>query len=146
MVRVIYGMRRYGLTVRFAAMDFFVDLARYSPTPEYAQSKIPLLLDPASSKTQVAYPTSAVLGPYTDIYFRGFDNVFPDYYRFKEWEREFDSKFAKGGLPNLSLVRFMHDHTGDFGDAILGVNTPNCRLPTMTTRSDYRRKNRPQPL
>lgn len=113
-------------TVR--SYGFFVDLARYSPTPEYAQSKIPPLLDPASTRTQVAYPTSPVLGPYTDIYFRGFDNVFPDYYRFKEWEREFDSKFAKGGLPNLSLVRFMHDHTGDFGDAILGVNTPELQV------------------
>jgi DNA-binding beta-propeller fold protein YncE len=69
-----------------------------------------------------------VLGPYTDIYFRGFDNAFPDYYRFKEWEREFDGKFAKGGLPNLSLVRFMHDHTGDFADAILGVNTPELQV------------------
>jgi YVTN family beta-propeller protein len=107
---------------------FFVDLARYSPTEQFAQYKIPLLLDPASSQTQVAYPTSAVLGPYTDIYFRGFDNAFPDYYRFKEWEREFDAKFAKGGLPNLSLVRFMHDHTGDFGEAILGVNTPELQV------------------
>ena len=107
---------------------FFVDLARYSPSEQYAEYKIPLALDPASSKTQVAYPTSAVLGPYTDIYFRGFDNAFPDYYRFKEWEREFDSKFAKGGLPNLSLVRFMHDHTGDFGEAILGVNTPELQV------------------
>ena len=107
---------------------FFVDLARYSPTPQFAESKIPLLLDPASSHTQVAYPTSAVLGPYTDIYFRGFDNAFPDYYRFQEWEREFDGKFAKGGLPNLSLVRFMHDHTGDFADAILGVNTPELQV------------------
>jgi DNA-binding beta-propeller fold protein YncE len=107
---------------------FFVDLARYSPDEEHAQSKIPLVLDPASSKTQVAYPTSAVLGPFTDIYFRGFDNAFPDYYRFKEWEREFDNKFAKGGLPNLSLVRFMHDHTGDFAQAILGVNTPELQV------------------
>ena len=112
-------MRSYG---------FFVDLARYNPTEQYAQYKIPLVIDPASSKTQVAYPTSAVLGPYTDIYFRGFDNAFPDYYRFKEWEREFDTKFAKGGLPNLSLVRFMHDHTGDFGQAILGVNTPELQV------------------
>jgi YVTN family beta-propeller protein len=107
---------------------FFVDLARYSPDEQHPQYKIPLALDPASSKTQVAYPTSAVLGPYTDIYFRGFDNAFPDYYRYKEWEREFDTKFVKGGLPNLSLVRFMHDHTGDFGQAILGVNTPELQV------------------
>jgi hypothetical protein len=107
---------------------FFVDLARYSSAPEYAQFKIPLVVDPAASKTQVAYPTSAVLGPYTDIYFRGFDNAFPDYYRFKEWEREFDTKFGAGSLPNLSLVRFMHDHTGDFSQAILGVNTPEIQV------------------
>ena len=118
-LRAHHSVRSYG---------FFVDLARYSPTPQFAEYKIPLLLDPASSKTQVAYPTSAVLGPYTDIYFRGFDNAFPDYYRFKEWEREFDTKFAKGGLPNVSLVRFMHDHTGDFGEAILGVNTPELQV------------------
>ena len=105
---------------------FFIDLARY----DAAHSKyiIPLLLDPASTKTQVAYPANGALGPYTDIYFRSFDNAFPDYYRFKEWEREFDTKFAKRGLPRLSLVRFMHDHTGDFNEAILGVNTPELQV------------------
>jgi YVTN family beta-propeller protein len=117
---------RAGLSVR--NYGFFVDLARYNPSLQYAQHKIPLLLDPAAKGTQVAYPTSAELAPLTDIYFRGFDNTFPDYYRYKEWERDFDAKFAKGGLPNLSLVRFMHDHTGDYGDAILGVNTPELQV------------------
>jgi len=107
---------------------FFVDLGRYNPPPQFAAYRIPPLVDPASTRTQVAYPTSAALAPYTDIYFRGFDNVLPDYYRFKEWEREFDSKYAAGGLPDLSLVRFMHDHTGDFGRAILGVNTPELQV------------------
>ena len=32
----------------------------------------------------------------------------------QEWEREFDTNYAKGGLPSLSLVRFMHDHTGNY--------------------------------
>jgi hypothetical protein len=78
----------------------------------------------------VAFPASAALAPYTDPYFRGFDNAFPDYYRYKEWEREFDTKFAKAGgaeLPSLSLVRFMHDHTGNFSTAIDGVNTPELQ-------------------
>src|SRR5438067_7601180 len=118
-LRAHRSVRNYG---------FFIDLARYSPSEQYSQYKIPLLLDPASTKTQVSYPASAILAPYTDIYFRSFDNAFPDYYRFKEWEREFDTKYAKGGLPNLSLVRFMHDHTGDFGAAILGVNTPELQI------------------
>ena len=36
----------------------------------------------------------------------------------------FDANYASGGLPNLTLVRFMHDHTGSFGTAIDKVNTP----------------------
>ena len=82
-----------------------------------------------STNTIVAYPTNVALTPYTDPYFRGFDNTFPDYYRYKEWEREFDANYAKpeGGLPSLSLVRFMHDHTGNFGTAIDGVNTPELQ-------------------
>jgi len=117
---------RAGLSVR--NYGFFIDLARYDPAPQYSQYKIPLLLNPAAKETQVSYPTSPALAPFTDIYFRGFDNQFPDYYRFKEWEREFDRRYANGGLPNLSLVRFMHDHTGDFAQAILGVNTPELQV------------------
>ena len=73
------------------------------------------------------------LAPFTDPYFRGFDNNFPDYYRYTEWEREFDANYAKGGLPSLSLVRFMHDHTGNFGTAIDLVNTPE----TQEADNDY---------
>jgi len=65
------------------------------------------------------------LAPFTDQYFRGFDPSFPDYYRYKEWERDFDTNYATGGLPNLSLVRFMHDHTGNFATSIDLVNTPD---------------------
>jgi YVTN family beta-propeller protein len=117
---------RKGLSVR--NYGFFIDLTRYSLPVQSAQYQIPLLLDPAATKTQVAYPANAALAQHTDIYFRSFDNAFPDYYRYKEWEREFDSKYVKGCLPNLSLVRFMHDHTGDFSDAILGVNTPELQV------------------
>jgi YVTN family beta-propeller protein len=121
---------RKGLTLR--NYGFFIDLERYGMEPESmpgsAKYQIPLLLDPAASKTQVAYPADKALAKFTDIYFRSFDNAFPDFYRFKEWEREFDSKYAAGGLPNLSLVRFMHDHTGSFKQAILGVNTPELQV------------------
>ena len=95
--------------------------------PASSPNGIPLLLDPLATSTTVAFPASVALAPYTDPYFRGFDNSFPDYYRYKEWEREFDTNYAKAGgeeLPSLSLVRFMHDHTGNFDTAIDGVNTP----------------------
>jgi DNA-binding beta-propeller fold protein YncE len=76
-----------------------------------------------NTKTQVAFSTNAVLRPKTDIYFRGFDNSLPDYWRYQEWARDFDAHYATGGLPNLELVRFMLDHTGNFSTAIDGVNT-----------------------
>ncbi len=116
---------RAGLSLR--NYGFFIDLARYNLPAQYASATIPDLTDPAASNTTVAYSTSAALRPYTDPYFRGFDNAFPDYYRFTEWQREFDTKYANGGLPQLSLVRFMHDHTGNFSTAINGVNTPELQ-------------------
>ena len=118
---------RAGLTVR--NYGFFVDTTCYNE-PSCA---ITLAHDPAATSTVVATPASVSLFPYTDPYFRGFDNNFPDYYRFTEWEREFDANYAKGGLPSLSLVRLMHDHTGNFGTAIDLVNTPE----TQQADNDY---------
>jgi hypothetical protein len=73
------------------------------------------------------------LAPFTDPYFRGFDNQFADYWRFKEWDREFSLYEKKGSLPRLETVRFMHDHTGNFGTAADGVNTPE----TQVADNDY---------
>ncbi len=115
------GALRAGLTVR--NYGFFIDTTCYNEPA----CLIPEIEDPASTSTVVAHPTNAALAPFTDPYFRGFDTNFPDYYRFKEWEREFDGNYAKGGLPALSLVRFMHDHTGSFGTAIDLVNTPELQ-------------------
>jgi DNA-binding beta-propeller fold protein YncE len=89
----------------------------------------------------VAYSTNVALTPYTDPFFRGFDNALPDFYRYAEWQREFNSNYSSGGLPALSLVRFMHDHTGNFvagaggspPAAIDGVNTPEL----MVADNDY---------
>jgi hypothetical protein len=126
---------RAGLTVR--NYGFFIDTTRYSTT----DFVIPVLRNPAATGTVVSYPTSAALRPYTDPYFRGFDNSLPDYYRYTEWAREFDSDYtcagcnptSTPGLPALSLVRFMHDHTGNFTTAIDGVNTPEL----MVADNDY---------
>ncbi|MBZ5525496.1 MAG: putative Ig domain-containing protein [Acidobacteriia bacterium] len=123
---------RAGLTVR--NYGFFVDVTCYN----VPSCQILPIHDPSATSTTVAYPTNVALTPYTDPYFRGFDNNFPDYYRFKEWEREFDANYARfpqSGveLPALSLVRLMHDHTGNFGTAIDLVNTPEL----MEADNDY---------
>lgn len=117
---------RAGLRIR--NYGFFVDLARYSLPAPYAGLNIPKLLDPFATKTQVAYITNEALRPNTDIYFRGFDQSFPDYYRFQEWKREFSGQYADGSLPELTLLRLPHDHTGSFKTAIAGVNTPELQV------------------
>jgi len=126
---------RANLTLR--NYGFFVDGTRYNLL-ESDPNAISLVAMPALTHppTIVAYPGSVNLTPYTDLYFRGFDNNFPDYYRFKEWEREFDTKYAPADgedLPALTLVRFMHDHTGNFDTAKFGVNTPEL----MQADNDY---------
>jgi YVTN family beta-propeller protein len=135
-LRANLSVRNYG---------FFVDTLRYATPP-----LIPLVRDPASDGTIVAFPSSASLAPRTDQFFRGFDNALPDYYRYTEWAREFDNNYlvpalrsprheSEGGdairamprtvgLPALSLVRLMHDHTGNYTTAIDGVNTPELQV------------------
>ena len=117
---------RANLTVR--SYGFAIDGTRYN-FPQSSAYSISLEHDPASTNTIVAYSTNVSLAPYTDPYFRGWDPNFPDYWRFKEWEREFDTKYVNGAedLPGMSLVRFMNDHTGAFATAIDGVNTPELQ-------------------
>ena len=120
---------RAGLSVR--NYGFLLDLTRYSaPTPPL---QIPLLEDPYAANTTVAYSTNPTLRPVTDPYFRGFDNAFPDVFRFVEWQREFNQYVAQGNLPNLTLLRLMHDHMGNFTTAIDGFTTPE----TQQADNDY---------
>jgi DNA-binding beta-propeller fold protein YncE len=88
------------------------------------------ITDPCSTKppTQVAFPAHVSLIKRTDFCFRGYDNAFPDFFRYKEWSREFKKQVKTNTFPALSLVRFSHDHFGSFGAAIYGVNTPELQM------------------
>jgi YVTN family beta-propeller protein len=83
--------------------------------------------DPFGSGIVEVAPLAAALAPMTDVYFRGFDQNYPDLWRYNEWKREFDQFVANGDLPSLSLVRVSHDHMGSFGTALAGVNTPETQ-------------------
>jgi YVTN family beta-propeller protein len=121
---------RAGLTVR--NYGFFIDGTLYN-TPT---NSIPLSRYAGDLGVTQAIPSNAALAPYTDPYFRGFDNAYPDYWRYNEWQREFDANYGVSGLPALTLVRFMHDHTGNFAagsggfppGAIDGVNVPELQV------------------
>ena len=80
----------------------------------------------AAGIVQVA-PLDPDLAPMTDVYFRGYDQNYPDLWRYNEWKREFDQFVANGNLPSLSLFRISHDHMGSFGTALGGVNTPETQ-------------------
>ena len=60
----------------------------------------------------------------TDLFFRGYDLNNADTYQEEEFERD----VTTNGLRNLSLVRFPHNHTGSFGTALSGVNTPELQV------------------
>jgi DNA-binding beta-propeller fold protein YncE len=63
-----------------------------------------------------------------DPYFRAYDQVYPDFWRFNEWNREFQQFVQNGNLPTLEIIRGLsHDHTGSFGSALGGVNTPELQ-------------------
>jgi hypothetical protein len=83
--------------------------------------------DPFTAGIVQVAPLDPALAPLTDVYFRGYDQNYPDMWRYNEWKREFDQFVASGKLPSLSLVRISHDHMGSFGSALGDVNTPETQ-------------------
>jgi DNA-binding beta-propeller fold protein YncE len=120
---------RAGLSVR--NWGFYGDIVLYDKNA--GALRTPKVREPWKTKVRVFTPDKPSLMALSDPYFRGFDQGFPDYWRFKEWEREFDGFVAAGKAPNLMLVRLAHDHTGDFDDAIDGLDT----VATEVADNDY---------
>jgi YVTN family beta-propeller protein len=125
---------RAGLSVR--NYGFFIDLSLYNlPTADgglvpSAYPQFGYLESPYALGIKVAASTNPTLQPYTDPYFWGFDNSYPDAWRVLEWQREFAGYVSGGNLPNLTLLRLMHDHTGNFGGsdpAVGGLTTPELQ-------------------
>jgi len=83
--------------------------------------------DPFTAGVLQVAPLDPSLAPLTDVYFRGYDQNYPDLWRYNEWKREFDQFVANRNLPSLSLVRVSHDHMGSFGSALANVNTPETQ-------------------
>jgi len=83
--------------------------------------------DPFSAGIVQVAPENPQLLALTDLYFRGYDQNYPDVWRYNEWKREFDQFVANRNLPALTLFRVSHDHTGSFGTALAGVNTPETQ-------------------
>ena len=80
----------------------------------------------AAGVIQVA-PLDPALASLTDVYFRGYDQNYPDLWRYDEWKREFDQYVANGNLPSLTMMRVSHDHMGSFATTLAKVNTPETQ-------------------
>lgn len=93
----------------------------------------PFLREPFASKRRVFWTTNTALMPYSDPYFYSFNPAYPDYWRVKEWKREFDEFSAAKSAPNLMVMWLANDHTGYWAKAIDGVNTPE----TQVADNDY---------
>ena len=94
---------------------------------------VPLVREPATTQTRIYTPGDRLLATRSDPYFRGFDQKMPDFWRVREWQREFAQAEATGTTPALTLLRLSHDHFGDFKDAIDGVDT----VETQMADNDY---------
>ncbi|MCC5665357.1 beta-propeller fold lactonase family protein [Nostoc sp. CHAB 5784] len=123
-------VRNYGFFVDGNYSSAQADPTKPDPTnPLY----IPISPNPAANNIPQAVAAKTVLLDKTDIYFRGYDQKNSDIYLYNEWARDIDSYLARNELPNLSLVRLPHDHFGDFGNAIAGLNT----APLQMADNDY---------
>lgn len=113
---------RAGLSVRNYG---FADASNYD---EGTPGAVPLIREPFKEQHRIYTPGDRLLASRSDPYFRGFDQKFPDYWRVREWRREYDQQEASGTLPALTLLRISHDHFGEFDKAIDGVNTVEAEM------------------
>jgi DNA-binding beta-propeller fold protein YncE len=88
----------------------------------------PLVHDPYGQKQTVFWTSKASLRSRSDPYFYTFDPAYPDYWRVREWKREFDGFAAANSAPNLMLMWLANDHFGNYDRAIDGVSTPETQM------------------
>jgi DNA-binding beta-propeller fold protein YncE len=113
---------RAGLSVRNYG---FADASIYDTGVPGA---VPIVREPYKEHRRIYTPGDRLLASRSDPYFRGFDQKLADYWRFLEWQREYDQQEASGTLPALTLIRLSHDHFGDFDQAVDGVNTVETEM------------------
>ena len=78
-------------------------------------------------RTAGGLPHARVSPAGTDPYYHGFDMTIADYWREQEWAGSSMVR-RSGKLPALELVRLPHDHLGNFGQALDGVDTPDSQI------------------
>ena len=81
------------------------------------------LISPYAADSIEANPIKPAFVGRTDLYYRGFDQAYPDTFRETEWNREFQQFVANGRLPSFELVRLGADHTGSESTNVGGMGS-----------------------
>jgi DNA-binding beta-propeller fold protein YncE len=87
-----------------------------------------LVRNPFEQHVPQSPPQDTALNTNTDIYYRGFDQRYPDKFRIEEWQREFAQYVQNDNLPNFEMMTVPHDHFGSFNTALEGLNTPTLQF------------------
>jgi YVTN family beta-propeller protein len=93
-----------------------------------AQLDPPLVRHPFEMHVPQSAPADAALNRNTDLYYRGFDQRYPDKFRVEEWQREFADYVKNDNLPNFEVMTVPHDHFGSFNNGLEGLNTPTLEF------------------
>jgi YVTN family beta-propeller protein len=88
----------------------------------------PLRRYPYSTGSLQSAPSTPTIQAGTDLYYRAFDQRYPDIFRIEEWQREYANFVKAGTMPTLEVMTIPHDHTGSFSTAIEGLDTPQLEL------------------
>jgi hypothetical protein len=79
---------------------------------------------PMNTSAVQVHPSNPALNPNTDLFYRSYDQNNADTYL----EQEFERDVTANGLSGFNLVRMPHDHTGNYGTALAGLNTPELQV------------------
>ena len=90
-------------------------------------NKSPALREPFREGVKTAVTTIPSLAPYSDPYMPPAIRV-PDFWRIREWKREFDGYIKSGDLPDLVLIQLPGDHFGQYQTVLDGVDTPDKQM------------------
>jgi hypothetical protein len=89
---------------------------------------VPLIRNAFERNIQTSFPTKPSLMPFSDPFYPPSYRSMPDYWRYREWKREFDGFVRVGSAPNLMIVALCNDHIGLYHDAVDGVDTPEKQV------------------
>ncbi len=121
-------VRAYGVAADLSDFYYVTSGDPFKPDPSNPVY-IPISRTPFKDGIKQGAISKTSLKGRTDPYFRGYDQKQTEVDSINEWKRDLEAYIAENGsMPNLMVMAMDHDHFGSFGQAVLGVNTPELQM------------------